>query len=459
MRAYQFIFEKKAVDSLAPLKGKVIAQVKQTNDKELLDKVYSALNATDFNRRIITALSRDEDLSKFVDEVARIIIGMPGDFDEKIAFIEGLPRGYVDINQMLSGKRVTFTKLLKSNSDKVSKKFIIDVFVALKAVGDRMQKGPGEFALAALSPEISIFGSGDLKIKNQTIEVKANKGQEVSSGGGRLGHPGDLQFVDIPKIISKYLPGFNVNRALSLVKFRNVLDTSGLDNKTIKDFATELFSYIFKAQLSWTDISPLVNAASIPGQTLIKPYIKVAYDAYRGPKGQTKFDGVMLMNFPLQQLRYYEDPEELFKDIYATSPSLIDPTNVSQMGRQILPQVTLKPSLSPSFEVPSDNEKMDDETAKDFAEFMLSSQKINDPDLIERVATFIKDNWGTSLNMQNIGSQILANFPELSKMKYSSVPQSVKKIPTKKKTVKPQPTNQVAPVSEPVQPTQQQPTV
>ena len=452
MRAREFLFEKKSPDPLRPLKAKVISQVKQTSDKDLLDKVYSALNSTNFNRRIITALSRDEDLSKFVDEVANIITSMPGDFDEKMAFIEELPKGYVDIEKMLSGKRVTFTKLLRTNSDKVSKKFVINVFLALKSVGERMQKGPGEFALAALSPEISIFGSGDLKIKDQVIEVKANKGQEASSGGGRLGHPGDLQFIDIPNIISKYLPAFDVNQSLSLVKFRNVLDTSGLDNDTIKDFATELFSYIFKAQLEWTDISPLVDAALTPGQTLVKPYIKVAYDAYRGPSGQTKFDGVMLMNFPLQQLRYYEDPEELFKDIYSTSPSLIDPKNISLMGRQILPQVTLKPSLAPNFDMPEENEEIDEETASDLAEFMLASQKINDPELIEKVAVFIKDNWGKKLNMENVSREIFANFPELSQMRYAPP----KKAPTKKKPAAQQPAAQ-PPAAQ--QPAAQQPSV
>jgi hypothetical protein len=64
---------------------------------------------------------------------------------------------------MLDGKKHHFSDLLKTNKN-VSLKFLFNMFNEMKDLGIKAKKGPGEFALAILSPKISVFGSGDLKI-------------------------------------------------------------------------------------------------------------------------------------------------------------------------------------------------------------------------------------------------------------------------------------------------------
>ncbi len=160
MRSFE-LFEK-TPDALGPLKTRVIASVKATNDNDLLNKIYSSLNSTNITGRIARALDRDEDVKQYLNDIVDLIVSIPVDYEEKIKFSDGLINGYVDIKKMLSGKRVHFEDLLVTNSEGPSISFIKQVFKKLKDVGDKRGKGPGEFSLAVLSPKLTIFGSGDI---------------------------------------------------------------------------------------------------------------------------------------------------------------------------------------------------------------------------------------------------------------------------------------------------------
>jgi hypothetical protein len=131
---------------------------------------------------------------------------------------------------MLSGKRVHFEDLLITNAEGPSISFIKQVFKKLKDVGDKRGKGPGEFSLAVLSPKLTIFGSGDIKIGNKTIEVKASAGKTMSSGGGRIGTTGFLQHQRNAEIIKQYIPALDTSKDLNLSNLSNIsknLDVSG----------------------------------------------------------------------------------------------------------------------------------------------------------------------------------------------------------------------------------------
>ena len=53
-------------------------------------------------------------------------------------------------------------------------------------------KGPGEFALAIMSPKISLATKGDIQIGNRNIEVKA----AMNKSGGRMGETTDAASID-----------------------------------------------------------------------------------------------------------------------------------------------------------------------------------------------------------------------------------------------------------------------
>jgi hypothetical protein len=411
MRAFELLYEK-AVDDLGPLKTKVISSIKTTSDADLLNKIYSSLNSTNITGRIASALARDEDVKKYLDGIVDIIVNIPASYEEKISFADGLGIGYVDIKKMLSGNRVNFDELLVTNKDGPSVNFLKQVFKNLKELGAKAGKGPGEFSLAVLSPKLTIFGSGDIKIGKLTIEVKASAGKTESSGGGRIGTTGFLQHQNIPAIIAKYIPSLDTTKDLNLTNFGKIGKNLDINIKTA--LATDVFAYIFAGQ-SFVDIKPLVQAY-VSGEGLSKAFLNASYKAYQGDVDNKKFDGIMLVNFSLEELKYYEDPDEMFDEIYAVNPLLIS-ANKQYAGRSILPTTTLRAEPVAKVDLPVKGTALTPDVKKlltQYAEMMLKSVRIRDPQLQQQVTTYITNLWKTGVQAPTtFKKKILTQFPQL----------------------------------------------
>jgi hypothetical protein len=327
------------------LKKEIIQQIKKTDDEELLDRIYTVLNQSGLTDRISGTLERETDTVGYVADLTKIIIDTPGTYQEKHNFINGFPKGYVDIKLMLSGERVKYIDLLTGDS------FVSRVFDKLKRVTFGTAKGPGEFALAVMSPHIKITGKGDLNIGKDIIEVKASAGKEVSSGGGRLGTPGLLQSDNVETIIADTAENLGIDMATAIpdgnLSLRGLIAlTSNSKPAARKQLADDLFSYIFKGQVS---VTKLVSAFVSGDYDLFKQeYIKANYALYQEDSG---FTGVMLMNFALGELQYYRTPDEMLKHIYEPGVYLISNDKAAQ-ARQILSQVTLRPFKEPPLVIP-----------------------------------------------------------------------------------------------------------
>jgi hypothetical protein len=338
MRELINIFE----NTVSQLKTDIIQQVKKTNDEELLDRIYTVLNKSGLSDRISGTLERDTDTVGYVADLTQLIIDTPGTYQEKHDFIKGFPTGYVNIDLMLSGKRIKYEDLLTGGM------FVRKVFDKLKRVTFGTAKGPGEFALAVMSPHIKITGKGDLNIGKDVIEVKASAGKDVSSGGGRLGTPGLLHSDNVENIISKNL---NVNLAkvcpdgnLSLKGL--IALSSNAKPDTRSKLGKQLFGYIFKNEVPVNKVVSAFTSGDL--ESFKQEYIKANYALYQKDSG---FTGVMLMNFALGELQYYRDSAEMIQHIYDPGVYLISKDKAAQ-ARQILSQVTLRPFKEPQLVMP-----------------------------------------------------------------------------------------------------------
>lgn len=324
------------------LRKEIIDQVKRTQDEELLDKIFTVLNKSGLVDRITGTLKRDTDTQGYIQEITQIIIDTPGTYQEKYDFINGFPNGYVNVDLMLSGNRVKFEDLLDKND------FVRKVFDRLKRETFGTAKGPGEFALAVMSPHIKITGKGDLNIGDRIIEVKASAGKDVSSGGGRLGTPGSLHSDDVQKIIEKHLkvkfidvvPGGNLGLG-GLTKLASTLKPA---QRTA--FGKELFGYIFHGS---ANIGELVSTFTNGGD-LRDAFITANYQSY---KEETDFEGIMIMNFALGELHYFKDVTDLVRHVYNAIGVYLVSKDKAAQARQILTQVTLAPFKEPTVEMPS----------------------------------------------------------------------------------------------------------
>lgn len=333
MRAFEFLYEKEQ-PNLANIKTQIIGQVKKTQDPDLLQKLYTTLNKGGLVDRIAPVLDRDTDTKGYVKDLVNMIIDVEGTYEEKQAFINEYPNGYIDIKKMLSGEYVKFTDLIVGGKD-APLQFVLRVFMALKQVTFGGAKGPGEFGLAVLSPHIKITAGGDLKIGDKTIEVKALAG-ESAGGGGRVGTPGLLASDDVPLKIKKHIPKFTIEKGtgLNLKQLTDLMNVYGLTPAKKRALATELFNYIFRGQ---ADISGLVDAV-VSGTDPSPYYLKANYEIYQK---ESNFDGMMLINFQTQALKYFIDPLQMANEIYAMSVYLIS-SNPGFQARQILSQVSLR---------------------------------------------------------------------------------------------------------------------
>ena len=430
MRATEF-FEKTDTD-ISGLKTQIISQVKKTDDTELLQKIYTVLNKTGLVDRIGLVLDRDTDTKGYVKQLVDMIIEVPGTYQEKIAFVNQYPTGYIDISKMLSGEYVKFTDLIVGDEN-APLDFVHRVFDSLKQVTFGGAKGPGEFGLAVLSPHIKITGKGDLHIGKDVIEVKANAGDS----GGRVGTPGLLRSDNITGIIGKYIEA-DLSKGLNLKQLSSLMDEAGLDAVSKEKLATELFTYIFKGE---ADVSGIVSAVVANGDP--NPYfLKANYELYQKESG---FTGMMLINFKTQALKYFRDPVQMANEIYAFQIYLVS-ANQGFQARQILSQVTLRPvkeptttstgavakvskktanpaqSAQPAPAQPSKKsvataEKKLADTISNYADLLMAPSGINNPGLHQQLTAEISALMKGGMPGDQVGAAIYKKFPQLRSKK------------------------------------------
>lgn len=415
MRAKEFLFE-----NLDILKNKVNDLVNNTRDETLLNKIYTALNSGTLLNRLSAGLESlpDVEIRSFVDEIANVIIQAPGTYEEKIAFVQGLKDGFIDVKQMIDGSRHHFSDLLTPTKE-VPLKFLFDIFNSLKDLGSRARKGPGEFAIAIMSPRVSVFGGGDLKIDNKTVEVKA--------GSGTIGATGLFQHQKVPIILQKYLPNIDLNQNIGASALSNAVKSANLDPATLREFADELVNYIFKAQESWANTEPLKKAIinvqdENQNENIRKGYLIASYSAYKGGPNRSKFDGVMLIDFERQELRYFDDPEELFTDIEKPQFNFFS-KNKEWGGKLISPGVKLgsqklvkpeMPASSAADALPNYIQQQAEYLVKLARQRKPRDLDLRNPSLIPDVAATMSDLIDKKYKGSKLTSELLRIFPMLN---------------------------------------------
>ena len=403
MRSFELIFEK-TQNSVVKLQTDVINQVKKTDDEQLLDRIITVLNQTNLNQKITGTLERDTDTKGFSEKLAQIIINTPGSYKDKKNFIKGYPNGYVDIELMLSGKRVKFENLL------TGEKFVRDVFNELRQITFSTSKGPGEFALAVLSPYIKITGSGDLEINGQLIEVKASAGKEVSSGGGRLGTPGLLNHQEVPRLLKKYLPNIDIAKtAPNGIGLKGIVQLGKtLPPNKRAAFGKALFSSIFGDE----SLASGVISEFASGNNITKEYIKANYEKY---KKDSQFVGILLMNFALGELQYFSDNEVLLSNIYSPNVYILSKKHQSDGARQILSQVTLKPEPEPTIDITKiEGGKLTPEIVTAWSKRFLEKQGyLTSLSNIEAVSKIVTDMASSNKKTTSIQAAVKRRFPKV----------------------------------------------
>lgn len=312
-------------EDINKLRQDVITQVQTTDDEMLLNRIFTVLNQTGLTDRISSTLTRDTDTKTYLNMLTQLIIQTEGTYEEKNAFVVGYPKGYINVPAMLSGNMVGFDELI-TGIPGTPIEFVKRVFYAL--AGSQNDKGPGELALAVLSPLIAISGRGDLKIGKMEVEVKAVA--PTGKGGGRLGETGgkDVAYEQNPAILMKYT-GKDYSAVNAHVSDIPKILAEIEDPKQRLQCATDLFTYIFKGKLN---IAQMAQSAA-NGQSVIPQFFAANYEIYKQRHG---FDSLMILDFRLGRLRNYTDPAVMINDIGMPNPYITG----QHVDRGSIPQLT-----------------------------------------------------------------------------------------------------------------------
>lgn len=164
------------------------------SDPDLIDEIWKdlALKAKDiegqFVNRFITMLDpektdpeKDQAFKDFLKKYAQIIAEIDAPTEEKFAFINSLgKKSHINEKNLLSPGKSSWDDWLTGSN--FSKKLFEAAYSDPRLITNN--KGPGEAALAILSPNITLAlgGAGDVVVNGTPVEVKAAAGNATSAG-------------------------------------------------------------------------------------------------------------------------------------------------------------------------------------------------------------------------------------------------------------------------------------
>jgi hypothetical protein len=323
------------------LKKQVLDVVKSTDDPNLLQKVLDTLKAGNIEERVKDVLSKDADANRFVDKLAEIIVLIKAPIEEKNAFLKEFPKGIVNTDLLLDGQQHSFSELVGSG-------FNTELFKVLTRVMVSQGVGPGEVALAVLSPHVKwsgrAAGGGDIQVGNQSVEVKTS----VSAGGRWINaRKATMDMTSIKTNIVKAmtetlkkqgqqvdsaeplpeLPA-RLNPATWVETFRPRIDPSLLDACT-KGMADGLFNHTNNSMYQ------KALADGMPAQ-IKDAILDVGFNNY---KSYSHFDGILMMDLKSEVAQYFKDYASMKGSIKTGTTYVYAPES------EAMPQVVLMDTM------------------------------------------------------------------------------------------------------------------
>jgi hypothetical protein len=321
--------------SVASMRSQIKKTVDKVDDKDTLNQVISVLEKSNLLERLEIAMKTDSDAKKMYHHLAKVVVNMPGSLDEKNKFIEDFPKGFVDVNVMLKkNRRVPLTDIIKDP-------FAYNVFNELKEISV-LGVGPGEFALAALSPKIKSVGQtgggGDLIINGVKVELK---GAAVSGGRFHDAKKANYDMSSIQRALEKNYPQLMASladsggdkKSITARDWMAARDSQGVGLRQKKETAEIIAKSTFKHIKDHTKLTDALIKGDEP--TLRKAWAEASFDNY---KNYAKFDVMLMIDFSDQTSLCFDSFPEAVDDLK------ISAIQIWGAEMSAVPQIRLTPS-------------------------------------------------------------------------------------------------------------------
>lgn len=320
------------------------------NQAKLLDRIYRLLNSETVGTRISSAFETPVSDEKFsqsakqnhIIQLTKIISDLDADYAAMNKFLDRIEDGTaININEL--SKNVNSLHAV-FNGDPVALK----CFNELKMYGvGQLQKGPGEFALALMSPKIRLAaGEGDLEIDGiGKVELKAATGD----GGGRLGAGGVSQTVLINTLMkfNDVIPA-TIERitsagkgSIGLVPFVLLLNQElPSDQSQNRQLRQKIATALLKPNFgSYADTMGAAFANEDP-QKVMEEYVKANFDWY---KNKDDFDAFLIIGIgrgKTMMAKTGDDLVKLYRQKQITGFKISIIGTKSGAAREVFSQIT-----------------------------------------------------------------------------------------------------------------------
>ena len=258
----------------------------------LLSKLYTTLNKTDYNSRVLQVFSKDKDnqVQKTLDAIGNAFLDIDGSIPEKNEFLDQYEKG------------TDFVNLEAIASNPGSVKSTADLFngTIAKRLGTRLitvagsgystgNVGQGEIALASLSKQIRLAtggkDGGDLVIGKKPVEVKSHE--------ARMFDKGDVDQRGIKAYLQQVRPDLvNANLTTEMAAEMDTADTrtrgeaKGWPSGDDEEFWEGLFDVVLKTRYPNVNLPATAFSDRVgDGPEFTRAWLQVQFSEYRARAG------------------------------------------------------------------------------------------------------------------------------------------------------------------------------
>ena len=285
------------------LKDIIVQRLATEKDREMLDRIYQALEKSTLDERIAATLSKDQDAKSKLQVFAGYIMNTQGTYVEKENFLNNFEGGYIDSEKLRTPNQVhSFDEWLMGDA------FVKRVFSNIYTYTPQ-GIGAGEFALAVLSPNIQFAGrsaefAGDLVIDGVMTEVKAKQ-----SSGGRFQDARKGKFNQRAVEAAFKDAGFDTDKVKSVTAISFVKDIRGtIDPKKLPGLAETIIAGAF-AYMEKGEVAQLKNAIISGDANQIRhEWGLLSITNY---KRMSNFDAMLLLDGPKAHSLFFNEASDV----------------------------------------------------------------------------------------------------------------------------------------------------
>ena len=331
-------FLRESPDELQLVKKLLLKQIDSEQELAVLQKLLKVMKTAGVDDKLAKALKTDVDAEPLVQRLVADIMNTEGTTAEKQHFAENYAKGFISIGAILTpNQKISINQILQNqmapdpnNKDQKQTSFVYAVFEFLASNPPYLRQGigPGEVALAVLSPNITRVGGGtsaigDIKVSSGDgdyyVEMKGKNYNSQTKKSGTAGRLVDAKIniadaTGLANALQKagqsgqrvgLTPSASARKAIPLVGGDNsIVSKIAQAGKDVNAFASEVAGALFsKAPGGRAKATQMIAANSTD---ILNFYTRTLYDRYYKVKSKAegKLAGFFFINMKNKSFFY-----------------------------------------------------------------------------------------------------------------------------------------------------------